>query len=156
MACCLSFSAWQHLSFLNTLWNVEKWFGFFMTVAFALEELSVYLNTAQKEVLVFLGFPLAADPKGEESVQGRDITEAWLSAGRSVINLGSTTVPEPLPKCWTANQTQSILVTTLMSFSTTLSHSQFQIHQSSMKASLYLTGVLMQLVICPCYNIYCQ
>lgn len=27
MACCLSSSAWQHLSSLNTLWNVEKWFG---------------------------------------------------------------------------------------------------------------------------------
>lgn len=34
----------------------------FMTVAFVQEELSVCLNTAPKEVLVFLGFPLTADP----------------------------------------------------------------------------------------------
>lgn len=33
-----------------------------MTVAFVQEELSVCLNTAPKEVLVFLGFPLTADP----------------------------------------------------------------------------------------------
>lgn len=159
MACCLGFSAWQHLSSLNTLWNVEKWFGCLYDSGICSGGAVCLFKYSPKRGACFPRISSNCWPKQEDRVSSlswRDITEAWLSAGRSVINLDQTTVPEPLPKCWAPNQTHSIFIITLLSFYITLSLSQFQIHQSCLKALLYPTDVLMQVVISPCYNIYCQ
>lgn len=51
-----------------------------MTVAFVQEELSICLDTAPKEVLVFLVFPIAADPNRRECPgkgHHRSLAECW-------------------------------------------------------------------------------
>lgn len=52
-----------------------------MTEAFVQEELSVCLNTAPKEVLLLLGFPLTADPNRRRECPGkghhRSLAECW-------------------------------------------------------------------------------
>lgn len=65
---------------------LKMYLNVIVTLAFLQDKLSGCLNTVPKEVLVVLGFPLTGDPN-RRSTQGGDITEAWLSAGRKVINL---------------------------------------------------------------------
>lgn len=127
MACCLSFSAWQHLSSLNTLWNAEKLFGCLYDSGICSGGAVYLFKYSPKGDACFLSISYSCWPKqkrmsreGTSQKPGWVLAEVWLILTRQPCqshfqNAGLQT------KC-------RMLVTTLLSFSITLSLSQFQSH----------------------------